>query len=126
MDETALEVLEFPAIAARLARAAETAYGEERARALVPSGDPEEVARRQSLTAEVTALFELSAEPPLQGIHDVRASAEHAARGGALSPLALAHVAATIGGGINTRAALEAQRAFAPLLAGLASAIEPA
>ncbi len=125
MDESALESLQFPAIAARLAAATETAYGEELARGLVPSGESAEVARRQALTAEVTALFELSAEPPLQGIHDVRASVEHAARGGALAPLALAHVAATISGGINTRAALEGQRAFAPLLAGLASAIEP-
>jgi DNA mismatch repair protein MutS2 len=125
MDETALEVLEFPAITARLARAAETAYGEERARALVPSGDAEEVARRQALTAEVTALFELSAEPPLQGIHDVRASAEHAARGGALSPQGLAEVATTVVGAINARAALDEQDARAPLLAAIAAAIEP-
>jgi len=125
MDETALEVLQFPAITARLAAAAETAYGGELARALVPSGDPEEVARRQALTAEVTALFELSAEPPLQGIHDVRASVEHAARGGALAPQALAAIAATVVGGINARAALDDQAGIAPLLAGIAAAIEP-
>src|SRR5471032_198051 len=125
MDESALEVLEFPAITARLATAAETAYGEELARALVPSPDPDEVARRQALTAEVTALFELSAEPPLQGIHDVRAAAEHAARVGALGPQALAEIAATVAGGINARAALDAQAAVAPLLAGIAHAIEP-
>ncbi len=125
MDETALEVLEFPAITARLARAAETAYGEERARALVPSGDAEEVARRQALTAEVTALFELSAEPPLQGIHDVRASAEHAARGGALSPQGLAEIGTTVVGAINARAALDEQAALAPLLTAIAAAIEP-
>jgi DNA mismatch repair protein MutS2 len=125
MDETALEVLQFPAITARLAAAAETAYGEELARALVPSGDPEEVARRQALTAEVTALFELSAEPPLQGIHDVRASVELVARGGALAPQALAAVAATVVGGINARAALDEQTAVAPLLGAIAAAIEP-
>jgi len=125
MDESALESLQFPAITARLAAATETAYGAERARALVPSADPEEVARRQALTAEVTALFELSAEPPLQGIHDVRASAEHAARVGALAPQALAEIAATVMGGINARAALNAQVSVAPLLAGIAAAIEP-
>jgi DNA mismatch repair protein MutS2 len=124
VDESALESLQFPAITARLAAATETAYGEELARGLVPSGESDEVARRQALTAEVTALFELSAEPPLQGIHDVRASTEHTARGGALAPLALAQVAATIVGGINARAALDDQRTAAPLLAGLASAIE--
>ena len=125
MDQSALESLQFAAITARLAAAAETPYGEELARAYGPSGQVEEVARRQALTAEVTALFELSAEPPLQGIHDVRASAEHAARGGALSPLALAQVAATIAGGINARAALDEQAAVAPLLAEIAGAIEP-
>ena len=125
MDESALESLQFPAITARLAAAAETAHGEERARALVPSADPEEVARRQALTAEVAALFELSAEPPLQEIHDVRAATEHAARVGALSPAALAEIAATIAGGLNTRAALDAQTSVAPLLAGIAAAIEP-
>ncbi len=125
MDESALESLQFPAITARLAAATETAYGEQLAHKLVPSGDREEVARRQALTAEVTALFELSAEPPLQGIHDVRVSAEHAERGGALSPLALAEIATTVVGGINARAALEQQAAVAPLLAGIADSIEP-
>ena len=81
-----LLALEFPAILQRLAAATETPLGEELARALEPSGDAEEVARRQALTAEVIALFELSAEPPLAGIHDVREAAEHAARGGALPP----------------------------------------
>ncbi len=125
MDESALESLQFAAITARLAAATETAYGNELARGLVPSGDADEVARRQARTAEVTALFELSAEPPLQGIHDVRASAEHAGRGGTLSPLALAEVAATVGGAINARRALDDRAPVAPLLAGVAAAIEP-
>ncbi len=125
MDESALESLQFPAITARLGAATETAYGEQLARALAPSGDHEEVARRQALTAEVTALFELSAEPPLQGIHDVRVSAEHAERGGALSPLALAEIATTVVGGINARAALDLEASVAPLLAGIAVSIEP-
>ncbi len=125
MDESALESLQFPAITARLAAATETAYGEQLAHELVPSGDREEVARRQALTAEVTALFELSAEPPLQGIHDVRVSAEHAERGGALSPLALAEIATTVVGGINARTALVEQPSVAPLLAEIAVSIEP-
>ncbi len=125
MDESALESLQFPAITARLAAATETSYGEQLAHALVPSGDPEEVARRQALTAEVTALFELSAEPPLQGIHDVRVSAEHAERGGALSPVALAEIATTVVGGINARTALDLEASVAPLLAGIAGSIEP-
>jgi DNA mismatch repair protein MutS2 len=125
VDESALESLQFPAITARLAATTETVYGEELARSLVPSGDPEEVARRQALTAEVTALFELSAEPPLQGIADVRVAVEFAARGGSLSPLALAEVAATVAGGVNARASLDEQASVAPLLAGIAGVIEP-
>ena len=57
----ALAVLDFPAIVERLAAAASTAYGEELARALTPSPDPHEVARRQALTAEVVALLD---KPP--------------------------------------------------------------
>ena len=90
VDTNALAVLDFPAIAERLAAVAATAHGEELARALVPSPDPDEVARRQALTAEVVALLDEAAEPPLDGIRDVREAAAHAARGGALEPEALA------------------------------------
>ena len=121
----ALAVLDFPAIVERLAAAASTAYGEELARALTPSPDPHEVARRQALTAEVVALLDNAAEPPLDGIRDVRPAAAHAARGGALSTEALAHIAAAVGGGLRARAALEEERETAPLLAELAAAIEP-
>ena len=89
MDETALVALEFGAIAERLADAASTAPGAALARALMPSADPAEVARRQALTAESIALLEASAEPPLRGIEDVRSAAERAARGGMLTPAEL-------------------------------------
>src|SRR5215211_7212701 len=122
----ALAVLDFPAIAERLAAAASTSYGAELARALTPSPDPHEVGRRQALTAEVVALLDAAAEPPLDGIRDVRPAAAHAARGGALGTEALAHIAAAIGGGLRARAALEDEQETAPLLAELAGAIEPA
>ena len=94
-----LLALEYPAILQRLATATETPLGEELARALEPSVDAAEVAHRQALTSEVIGLFELSEEPPLAGIHDVREAAELAARGGALPAETLARVAATIHGG---------------------------
>ena len=53
MDESTLQALEFPALVERLAGATATPYGEELARALVPSADIDEVARRQALTADV-------------------------------------------------------------------------
>src|SRR4051794_3570407 len=126
MDGDALEALEFPAIVARLADATATAHGEELVRALIPSGDAEEVARRQALTAETVALLDVSEEPPLGGIRDVRIAAEHAGRGGVLSPEALRDVATTVSGGLRARAALEGQAELAPLLHDFALAIEPA
>ena len=117
------EALEFPAIARRVAAATGTPLGGELALALTPSADRAEVARRQALTDEVVALYEASAEPPLEGIHDVREAAELAARGGALPAETLARVASTIRGGLRARGALDAS---APLLLELAEAIEPA
>ncbi len=124
MEPNALDALEFPAIAERIARAATTEHGEELARSLVPSPDREEVARRQALTAEAIALLEESREPPLEGIRDVRELTELAARGGVLTASALRHVADTAAGSLRARAALEEQQA--PLLGELAAPIDPA
>ena len=60
--------------------------------------------------------------PPFEGIQDVRAAVELASRGGVLDPPVLRAVATTVGGGLRVRAALGEA---APLLSGLASAIEP-
>ena len=124
MDPFALEALEFPAIAERVAHAAATEHGAGLARALAPSPDLEEVARRQALTTEVIALLDLAAEPPLEGIEDVREAAALAARGGALTPKALRSASNTISGALRARGALEDQDA--PLLRELAAAIDPA
>ena len=124
MDPDALEVLEFPAIRERLAAATSTELGAELAALLQPSPDIEEVARRQALTSEAIALLDESLEPPLDGIRDVRDQAAHAALGGALSPLALRHVADTGSGSLRARAALEEHAA--PLLREATAAIDPA
>src|SRR6266545_4520349 len=79
------------------------------ARALVPSADPDEVSRRQALTAEAVALLDISAEPPLGGIDDVRGTAALAARGGVLTPDALRKIAAAIAGGLRARTAVESE-----------------
>ncbi|HXV33675.1 MAG TPA: Smr/MutS family protein [Gaiellaceae bacterium] len=125
MDAKALAALELPAIAERLAVATSTPPGEELARLLAPSSDPEEVGRRQALTAEAIALLEDSAAPPLRGVEDVRPAAARAARGGLLSPAELAGVGATIAGALAARAALGEREEDAPLLNGLAAAIDP-
>ena len=124
MDPNALDVLEFPAIRERVARATATDFGAALAAELEPSPDPDEVARRQALTAEAIGLLDESLEPPLEGIRDVREQAAHAALGGALSPQALRHVSDTASGSLRARAALD--EAPAPLLRELAAAVDPA
>src|SRR5919201_5761407 len=123
MDADALQALEFVAITERLARATQTPRGAELALALVPSADPDEVARRQGLAAEAVTLLDEAVEPPLHGIHDVREAVELAARGGVLTPDAVSAVASTISGGLRARAALEEQEA--PLLREIGDAVEP-
>ena len=124
MDPNALEVLEFPAIRERVARATATDFGATLASELEPSPDPDEVAHRQALTAEAIGLLDESLEPPLEGIRDVREQAAHAALGGALSPQALRHVSDTASGALRARAALD--DVPAPLLGTLAAAVDPA
>src|SRR5207237_2221093 len=78
VDPQALQLLEFPAIRERLAAMTATSHGAEAARTLDPSSDGAEVTRRQALTAEAIALLNIAAEPPLEGIHDVREAAARA------------------------------------------------
>lgn len=125
MDANALDALEFPAIRERIANATATSHGASLVHALAPSPDADEVARRQALTAEVISLLDTADEPPLEGIHDVREPAAHAARGGELTTAALRDTADTISGGLRARGALDALEEKAPLLRGLASAIDP-
>jgi DNA mismatch repair protein MutS2 len=125
VDPKSLDALEFQAIRERLARAAATSHGASRALALVPSPDPDEVARRQALTAEAISLLDAAEEPPLEGIHDVREPAAHAARGGVLTTAALRDVAETISGGLHARSVLDALAETAPLLRELAAPIDP-
>ena len=124
MNDDALAGLEFPAIVERLAAATATSHGAELVHGLVPSADAEEVSRRQAITAEAVALLDISAEPPLDGIDDVRGAAALAARGGVLAPDALRRIGATIAGGLRARTALESEEELAPLLCELAAAID--
>ena len=87
MDSHALAVLEYPAVAARLAAAAASAPGAALARALEPSGDPAEVGRRQALTAEAIASLDIAEEPVLHGARGrARGRGAHGARRRCLTP----------------------------------------
>jgi DNA mismatch repair protein MutS2 len=122
VDEQALRALELDVVLERLSASASTQYGVERALALEPSTDPDEIARRQSLTDEAVELLDHAAEPPLDGIPDVRAAVERAGRNGVLSVRELFELAATIEGGARARAALH-ENAHAPLLREIADGI---
>src|SRR4051812_49890866 len=124
MDPHALAVLEYPAVVARLAGAAASPPGAALAEALVPSGDPDEVARRQALTAEAIALLDVSEEPALHDAVDVREAVAHAGRGGTLDARALRDVAATAVTAVAMRGQLQAQGALAPLPADGAAPVE--
>jgi len=124
VEAAALEALEFPAIAARVAAAAETPLGAELALALTPSGDTGEVAHRQALTSEAVALLDLAEEAALRGVADVREAAARAERGSVLEPSALRAVARAIGVGLAARSALAARRETAPLLADLLAPLD--
>src|SRR6266496_829512 len=78
VDEQALDALELSTVLERLAAATATPYGAERARSLRPAVDADDVARRQTLTAEGIALLDNAAEPALHGIRDVRTPARRA------------------------------------------------
>lgn len=121
VDSFALDVLEFQAVRERVRAAAASEYGIALSAELAPSPAPDDVARRQALTAEAIALLEASEEPPLDGIRDVRDVAALAARGGVLPAGALRQIGDTVTGSLRVQGALET-----PLLAELASAINPA
>jgi DNA mismatch repair protein MutS2 len=126
VDSHALAVLEFPAILERLAAVAATPVGAAEARAAAPSGDPQEVAHRQALTAEAIALVEASSAPELGGVEDVREGAQLAARDGVLDAARLRRIEIAIRVGLEARRVLADEADLAPLLHELAQRIDPA
>ena len=121
--DAALEALEFPAIAERLAGLASTSRGEELARALAPSPEPQEVARRQALTAEAVALLDEAAEPPLERVATCARRPSSPRAEGALAG-GPARVATTVRGGLALRGALDESAETAPLLRALAEPVD--
>jgi len=124
MREHDLELLELPAVLARLAGAAASEPGALLAEALRPSADAEEVRFRQQLTTEAISLLDEAAEPDLGGATDVSEAADLAARGSTLDTRALAQVARTIRAGVTARRAL-ADRSEIPALLELVAGIDP-
>ena len=124
MREHDLELLELPAVLARLAAVTTSELGAVLADALRPSADGELVRLRQQQTAEAISLLEESAEPDLGGATDVSEAAELATRGSALDTRTLAQVERTIRAGVTARRAV-VERADISALMELVAAIDP-
>ncbi|MFL5962963.1 MAG: endonuclease MutS2 [Gaiellaceae bacterium] len=126
MNGEALAALELPAITARLAAAAATELGAERAGTLLPATDVAEVVARQALTSEAVALLESAQEPQLAGIADVREAAARAERDGMLGPAELRAITTAVRVALAARRLVVEQRALAPLLHERLTSIDPA
>jgi DNA mismatch repair protein MutS2 len=123
MREHDLELLELPAVLARLAAAAASEPGALLAEGLRPSADVDEVRLRQQQTSEAIALLDDAAEPDLGGVADVTEAAERAARGSTLDTRSLSLIERTIRAGTTGRRALTA-RTDLPALQELTAGIE--
>ncbi len=122
MDGHALDVLELAAIQERLANHTSFSAGRALAETLLPSPAAAEVQARQALCAEAMILVE-HGPPRMAGAHDVRADAEHAARGGSLGADGLVAIAETARAALGVRAHLGERRETVPLLSGRAEEI---
>jgi DNA mismatch repair protein MutS2 len=120
-----LVTLEFPKVLARLAAHASFSAGEEKARALVPSADLSEVRWRLETTSEARALLDAKSDTTLGGAHDVRPQVEAAQRSAALPPPELLDVRDTLIAARNLHRSLTRLKEQFPLLAVIASRIQP-
>jgi len=133
LDEHSLRVLEFDKVLVRLAGHTSFSAGRELALDLRPTTARDEVVRRQRVTAEAARLLELQPRAGLGGVHDVRALADKAGRGGTLQPTELLDIASTVGAAADLRAMIlrfrldekQPGRDELPILAEMADEIEP-
>jgi len=96
MDEKTLHTLEYDKILERLAGYTAFAASADRARALRPSKDIEEVRRRQAETREALQLQVSHSDLTIGGARDVREAVDLARRGGVLDPTDILDVKSTL------------------------------
>ncbi len=119
MESKTLHVLEYHKILAQLERFCDFSASAELARALLPTSNHEEANRLLAETGE--ARFLLSTHDlTIGGSHDIRASADLAARGGVLDPLALNEIKSTLIACRDLKKSLEHAADRAPRLAHIA------
>jgi len=95
--DKSIRVLELPAVLERLARRAVSEAAKERARALVPMTDADDVRRALDETDAACAMIGRKGSPSFGGVKPVAESLARAARGGMLNPRELLDLAALLG-----------------------------
>lgn len=124
LNEKTLRTLEYDKIVSRLAGLTSFDPGQERALALRPSSDYDEVVRRQRITAEARRLRRLKPGIGLGGAHDIRVAVHKAALGGVLDPSELLDIHTTLLAVRSLRGAITRLAAQAPALADIAKPME--
>lgn len=125
MDTKSAETLELPKILAQVAEHTSFSASADLAHNLTPTARLDEARRRQQETAEAVKLLEQKTNITVGGARDVRADASRASRGIILDPPVLLNVQATLqSAGVLKRTLSKLGGQF-PLLAEIASFIEP-
>jgi DNA mismatch repair protein MutS2 len=120
-----LVTLELPKVLARLATYTSFSAGEEKACALIPATDLQEVRWRLETTGEARALLEAKSDTTLGGAHDIRPQVEAAQRSAVLPPPELLDVRDTLIAARNLHRTLTRLKEQFPRLAVIASRIQP-
>jgi len=94
--EKSIQTLELPRVLEMLSDQAATQEGKQRALALRPMTDPDDISRAQEETAAAVAMLTLRGTPGLSGVKSVGASLQRADMGGALNTRELLDIAGVL------------------------------
>lgn len=126
MNQRVFHVLEYKKIIDQLTGHAASSLGKNRALALKPSTELDEVKQWQNETDEAAQIIRLHGNVPLGGIFDIKPSIKRTTIGGVLSPLECLDVASTIYGGKQIKRFIEQmEEPEVPILRELVDGIEP-
>ncbi|MCP3030518.1 endonuclease MutS2 [Halobacillus sp. A1] len=107
MNQRIFKVLEYNKIKNQLIDQAASSLGKEKAAAVKPSTELEEVVRWQQETDEAAQVLRLKGHVPLGGIFDIKPSIKRTMIGGILSALECLDIASTIYGGRQLKRFIE-------------------
>ncbi|MCW5882773.1 MAG: Smr/MutS family protein, partial [Anaerolineae bacterium] len=119
MNAKSLRVLEFGKVLHLLAEYTAFSAGRELALALTPTGDFDEVARRQRETSEAKDWIARKGDVSLGGARDIRGHVRHAQIGAVLQPSELLEVSDTLRAARYLRKDIERLEVKLPLLYGI-------